>query len=269
MKALILAAGYATRLYPLTKDFPKPLLEVAGRPIIDYIADKLEVLPGITEIIVVTNSKFFAFFKGWAEARSCRIGINVVDDLTLTPDDRRGAIGDLAFILEQQDAVEDFLVIGGDNLFEEGLDDFLRFSLEKIPAPVIGAFDIKDKEKAGKYGVIQLDNEQVVDFQEKPKHPLSTIVGMCVYYFPKATLGLVREYLNQGNKKDALGFYIDWLRKKETVWGFVFSGRWYDIGHPDSYKEADACFRAAGKGTQSEISSKTLKRKKGRSNDGT
>jgi len=253
MKALILAAGYATRLYPLTKNYPKPLLAVAGKPIIDHIAEKVEVLGGMDEIIVVTNSKFASLFGEWAKARKGRVPVTVIDDLTSTPEQRRGAIGDLHFVIGEKGLAEDLLVIGGDNLFDAGLDEFNKFASSKIPSATIGAYDIKDKNKAGKYGVVSLDSGRVTDFQEKPERPASALVGMCLYYLPGGKLSLVGEYLQQGNKKDAIGFYIEWLRKKEDVFCFVFGGHWYDIGHHDSYKEADAYFRAAeskpGRGT--------------------
>lgn len=247
MKALILAAGYATRLYPLTRNYPKPLLPVAGKPIIDHIAAKIEALRGVDEIIVVTNSKFASLFERWAKRRSGSLRVTVVDDLTSTPELRRGAIGDLHFVIGSKGITEDLLVIGGDNLFDSGLEEFAVFSSSKSPAGVIGAYDIKDRRKAGKYGVVSLDSGRVVDFQEKPAHPASALVGMCLYYLPGFKLGLVDEYLKEGNKKDAVGFFIEWLRSKEDVFCFVFGGRWYDIGHHDSYREADAYFRAAGK----------------------
>ncbi len=246
MKALILAAGYATRLYPLTRNYPKPLLPVAGRPIIDHIAAKIEALRGVDEIIIVTNSKFVSLFREWAEGRKGSLPVSVVDDLTSTPEQRRGAIGDLHFVTGSKGISDDLLVIGGDNLFDAGIEEFLVFSSMKSPAAVIGAYDIKDRKKAVKYGVVSLDSGRVVDFQEKPAHPASALVGMCLYYLPRPKLALVDEYLKEGNKKDAIGFFIEWLRKKEDVFCFVFGGHWYDIGHHDSYREADAFFRAAG-----------------------
>lgn len=246
MKALILAAGYATRLYPLTRNYPKPLLPVAGKPIIDHIAAKIETLGGVEEMIVVTNSKFAGLFEKWAGARKEGVPVSVVDDLTSTPEQRRGAIGDIHFVVGKKKPADDLLVIGGDNLFDSGLEEFSKFAVLKSPFVTIGAYDIKDRKKAGKYGVVSLDAGRVSDFQEKPAHPVSALVGMCLYHLPASKLKLVDEYLKEGNKKDAVGFFIEWLRQKEDVFCFVFGGRWYDIGHHDSYKEADAHFRAAG-----------------------
>lgn len=248
MKALILAAGYATRLYPITKEYPKPLLTVAGRPIIDYIIDKLDNVHKIDEIIIVTNSKFIGKFKKWAKGLKVEKKISLVDDLTKTYKDKRGSIGDMLFAIQKKRLKADLLVIGGDNIFDGEFDDFLSFALHLNKSPVIGAYDIKDKKEARKYGVIKLDlKNKVVDFQEKPDYPKSTLVGMCLYYFPKERLTLINEYLNfkkkKGDRHDAIGYYLYWLTKRITVYGFKFSGRWYDIGHHSFYNEARERFK--------------------------
>jgi glucose-1-phosphate thymidylyltransferase len=244
MKALILAAGYATRLYPLTKEYPKPLLTVRHRPIINYILDKLEPLSEIDEIIIVTNSKFFGRFKSWSEKLGTKKVITVLDDLTKDNQHRLGAIGDMDFAISKRKIKDDLLVIGGDNIFDGDLRKFLSFAGERGNKPVIGAYNIRYKSKARQYGVIKLDKQsRVVDFQEKPEHPHSTIVAMCLYYFPKDELSLVGKYQKHKDKKhDATGFYIDWLRKKTEVYSFVFEGRWYDIGDHKFYGEAKASF---------------------------
>lgn len=244
MKALILAAGYATRLYPLTKEYPKSLLTVGEKPIIDYIIDKFQALDGLNEIIVVTNSKFIALFKKWADKQKGKKRISLVDDLTDSHAKRRGAIGDMDFAINRRRIRDDLLVIGGDNLFNRDLSDFLSFARAKQDNPVIGAYDIKDARKAKKYGLVKLDRKnKIIDFQEKPKTPKSTLVAMCLYYFPKERLRLIREYLNNTHKYDTAGFYIDWLRKKIPVYGFVFDGLWYDIGDRKFYKEANRRFK--------------------------
>lgn len=244
MKALILAAGYATRLYPLTKEYPKPLLTVADKPIIDYIVDKIKNLDPLDEIIVVTNSKFISLFRKWSKKMRVKKPISLVDDLTSSHSDKRGAIGDINFAIEKKGIKDDLLVIGGDNLFDSDLKGFLSFAKAKTPHSVIGVYDIGDINEAKKYGVIKVDaNFRVVDFKEKPKNPKSTLIAMCLYYFSKEKLGLVREYLeSKTDKHDATGFYIDWLRKEDTVYGFTFKGRWYDIGHHKFYHEAKERF---------------------------
>ncbi len=239
MKALILAAGYATRLYPLTKEYPKPLLEVGQRPIIDYIVDKLDALDGINEIIVVTNSKFMPKFKRWLSRQHTKKQISLVDDLTKSLRDKRGAIGDINFAVNKKRLKDDLIVMGGDNLFNASLKEFSSF-INGNPNPVIGAYNIKNKAAAKKYGVVKLGaNSRIVDFKEKPDRPKSTLIAMCLYYFPKEKLKLIKEYWDtKTNKHDATGFYIDWLRKKVPVYGFVFGGFWYDIGDRKVFQEA-------------------------------
>ncbi len=239
MKALILAAGYATRLYPLTKEYPKPLLKVGKRPIINYIIDKLEALDEIDEIFVVTNSKFMPQFEKWRVRLRSKKQISLIDDLTKSLSDRRGAIGDMNFAINKKRLKDDLLVMGADNLFNCNLKEFLSF-VKGNASPVIGAYNIKDTRQAKKYGVIKLNKEnKLVDFKEKPKNPKSTLIAMCLYYFPKEKLRLIKEYVNGKTYKcDATGFYIDWLRKRVPVYGFVFDGFWYDIGDHKVYREA-------------------------------
>lgn len=243
MKALILAAGYAKRLYPITKDFPKPLLSVGQRPIINYIVDKLEVLDSVDEIAVITNSKFFQYFKKWAKTLRSSKPISLIDDLTRSHADKRGAIGDLYFAIQKKRLKDDLLVIGGDNLFDGKLEDFLSFARIHKRHPLIGIFNIRSRKLAKGYGVVKLNRKKIlVDFQEKPRRPKSALVAMCLYYFPKEKLNRIREYMidkkADKHKHDATGFYINWLMQKESVFGFVFSGRWYDIGHHDFYRQA-------------------------------
>ena len=244
MKALILAAGYATRLYPLTKEYPKSLLEVKGRPIIDYIVSGLQAVEAINEIFVVTNSKFFPFFSKWQEGLTAGKMITLVDDLTEDNATRRGAIGDIDFTVNEKSISEDLLVVGGDNLFDGSLKDFVNFTSRHLPNVSIGIYDIQDIKEASRYGVVRLDNEKrIVDFKEKPEAPESTLVAMCLYYFPKEKLGLMKEYKEvYHGKTDATGFYIDWLRKKEAVYGVAFGSKWYDIGDYKFYGLAQENF---------------------------
>lgn len=248
MKALILAAGYATRLYPITKDYPKPLLEIGSQPIIDYIINKLNELNEINEIIVVTNSKFMPFFKQWKDSLKIQKRISLVDDLTKSLQDRRGAVGDMYFAIKNKRIKDDLVVVGGDNLFERNLQDFMAFIKIKKDSPAIGIYNLKDKRKAKRYGVVKLDKKnKIIDFKEKPQDPNSTLVAMCLYYFPKKKLGLIKKYLTFGDfkeKHDATGFYIDWLRKRCSVYGFIFEGCWYDIGDSKFFQEARKKFFA-------------------------
>lgn len=249
MKALILAAGYATRLYPLTKQYPKPLLKVKNRPIIDYIVEKLNAVPEVEEVIVVTNDKFFGRFKAWLRRHSGRRRIRLVNDLTKTNRDRLGAIGDTYFVVSTRRIKSDLLVIGGDNLFDAEIRGFVEFARSKKTQPVIGVYDIGNLKDARHYGVLKLDRRgRVTDFKEKPARPTSRMVAMCLYYFPRERLGLLREYMARKAtlRHDATGLYIDWLRKRVSVYGYVFGGRWYDIGDHEFYRQAKRKFVRGG-----------------------
>ncbi len=232
MKALILAAGYATRLYPLTKEFPKPLLEVKDRPIIDYIVDKLNAVPSIDEIYVVTNSKFICFFRKWIKSVKSPKKITLVDDLTKNNQDRLGAIGDINFVIKNKKICKDLLVVGGDNLFSDPLKGFLDSTRKNIRSVNIGLYRLKQKKDASRYGVAKLNNQKkVISFEEKPKHPQSCLVAMCLYFIPKDLLGLGKEYAQDENRQaDATGGYIAWLKDTVDVYGYIFKGSWFDIG---------------------------------------
>ncbi len=245
MKAIILAAGYATRLYPITKDYPKPLLQVGGKPIIDHIIEKIERLKEVDEILVVTNSRFYRHFEDWSMGLKVKKPVVVVDDLTRNLDDRRGAVGDMHFVIQKRKLRDDLLVLGGDNIFDEGLEGFVAYAKASEPNPVMGAYDIKKRQQASKYGVLKMDaTNRITGFQEKPKHPESTLIAMCLYYFNKARAGLVDEYMRaRRGKHDAVGFYIEWLIKKLPVYAYVFSGRWFDIGDHKCYRQAKRRFK--------------------------
>jgi glucose-1-phosphate thymidylyltransferase len=232
VKALILAAGYATRLYPLTKKYPKPLLEVKGRPIINYIIEKIELISGINEIYIVTNSKFISHFKEWAKTVKSTKKITLVNDLTKNNQDRLGAIGDIRFVIEKKKIQEDLLIVGGDNLFNGSLQGFLDVAKKNTVFVSLGLYRLKHKKDASRYGVVKLDKlKRVISFKEKPEQPDSNLVAMCLYYISKNYLNLVNVYMQEENRKsDATGSYIAWLKDRVDVYGYVFSGSWFDIG---------------------------------------
>lgn len=243
MKSLILAAGYATRLYPLTLNKAKPLLSVAGSPAVEHIIERIEEIEQINEILLVTNEKFFKQFQDWKKKFLSKIPLKVLSDNTLSEQDRLGAIGDMNFVIKEEKINEDLLVIAGDNLFELGLREFVEFSEHRIPASSIGLYNLNDIEAVKRYSQVCLDaNDKIIEFIEKPKTPTSTLVAKCIYYFPRSKLGLISEYINSGGETDAPGHYIGWLCQRDTVYGFTFCGKWYDIGNYEIYKKADQDF---------------------------
>lgn len=248
MKALILAAGYATRLYPYTKNFPKPLLEVNQKPIIEYLIEKLEKLPGLSEILVVTNGRFFPFFKKWEKTIDSPGKIRLINDLTRTSRDRLGAIGDMNFVFSKVGFDEDYLVIGGDNFFKEQLSRFVSQAKKNSDSVTVGVCDIKKISEAHNYGVVKLDkNRRIVEFWEKPAQPKSSKVAMCLYYFPASYVGFIREYLSDpANHSDAAGAYIRWLTKNKNVKAVVFKNYWVDIGSIHTYEKVNKITKTKG-----------------------
>ncbi|MFT4343328.1 MAG: nucleotidyltransferase family protein [Candidatus Woesearchaeota archaeon] len=237
MKGIILAAGYATRLFPLTENFPKPLIPINGKPMIDYIIQKIEDL-GVTQVHVVTNSRFYEHFVKWAEQYSGKADITVVNDNTTSNDDRLGAIGDIQYTIEQGNIDDDIVVVGGDNLFKFTLHKAYELFTEKQKSTIV-AYDVKDLELAKKYGVIEIDaDNKVVSFEEKPPEPKSTLCAICVYFYPKSILPRIKEYLDAGNNKDAPGNLPAWLVKNDVVYGIGYDEQWYDIGGFESLQEA-------------------------------
>ena len=240
MKALILAAGYGTRLATVIKDTPKPLIPVGNRPLIDYVVDKLQDIKVLSEIVVVSNNKFTPHFQQWAASRK-GLPIRIVNDGTNTPEERLGSVGDIRFVWQRESSLDDWLIIGGDNLFDGDLTRFMDFAISKTPAVTIGVYDIHDIQAATKFGVLAIDaNRKVTSFQEKPEKPASSLITMCLYYFPKQTLVYLDEYLRESKAVDAAGSYIKWLSEKKNVYGFQFTGKWYDIGSIESLEEARA-----------------------------
>jgi len=249
MKALVLAAGYGVRLAAVAKDTPKPLLTVAGKPLIDHVVERLRAVEALNEIVVVTNNKFYGPFTRWAKtppaAGQAHAGapIRIVNDGTDTPEERLGSVGDIHFVWSRERVHDDWLVVGGDNLFDQDLGGFVSFALARKPAVSIGLYDIGDIGAASRFGVCTLDAQsRVTLFQEKPKNPLSTLIATCVYYFPRPTLTLIEEYTVQSGALDAAGSYIQWLVEKKDVYGFQFSGKWYDIGSIESLNDAQEHF---------------------------
>ena len=244
MKAIILAAGYATRLYPLTLDRPKALLPVGGRPMLERLLERLGEVEGLDGVYVVTNAKFANAFREWA--READAGVKIVDDGTSDEETRLGAIGDLDLTIREGGIDDDLLVLAGDNLFSESLAGFPAFALAKGGA-ALGVYDVGDFEAIQSYAAIELDgDDRVVRLEEKPSEPRTTLAGIALYFYPRGALGLVREYLDAGNNPDQPGRLVEWLYPRTPVYGWRVPGRWYDVGSKETLAEADQAFTRRG-----------------------
>src|SRR5262245_29344476 len=214
MKLIILAAGYATRLYPLTLNQPKPLLPVAGKAMLEHVLDNISTIRAIDHAYVVTNARFASHFEKWAESYrrpSLHFGFTIVNDKSTDDSNKLGAIGDLHLVLTQHKINEGIIVVGGDNLFSHDLGGFGDFCREKN-APVTGVYDVGDLEQIKKYNAIEIDqNDRITYFEEKPKEPKSTLTGIALYFYPRSTLPLIHEYISEGNNPDQPGRLVQWL----------------------------------------------------------
>ena len=242
LKALVLCAGYATRLYPLTENQAKPLLKVGQKPIIEHILDKIKEVNEIEEILVVTNARFHHDFQVWLNHYEYPKKIKIINDGTISNEDRLGAVGDINFVLKEEEINNDLLVIAGDNLFGFSLTKYTQFFKEKNKSGV-ALFDIKDKQKViRKLGVAVLEGTKIVEFQEKPLEPKSTCASTACYYFIKEDLNLVQQAVEKGYA-DNTGDLIRYLVNESDVHGFVFDEHWFDIGSHESLEEAKRIYK--------------------------
>ena len=246
MNVLILAAGYATRLYPLTLTKAKPLLEVAGKPMIEWVMDNLSPVEGIDTIYVVTNNKFANDFQAWADqyqARNPHRKLTIVNDKSTDDSDKLGAIGDINLVLSRENlGSDDLVVVAGDNLFSEPLTEFARAA--RGSEATLATYDVGDLEAIKKYSAITLDEEGVItSFEEKPKEPKSTLTGIALYYFSRETIPLFQTYIEEGNNPDQPGRFIQWLYTRKRVNTHQIQGTWFDIGSKETLEEANELFR--------------------------
>ncbi|MCJ7855903.1 nucleotidyltransferase family protein [Lachnospiraceae bacterium NSJ-143] len=235
MKAIILVAGYATRLYPLTINKPKALLPINGKAIVDYIVEQVESIAAVDEIYVITNHKFADQFELWAKEHKCSKPIAVIDDGTTSEENRRGAIGDILYTIKQKNIDDDVMIIAGDNFFTYSLSDYYRFFMEKDSDCVcVKSYD--NREMLRQFGIALLaPDSRVIDIEEKPENPKSNNVVYATYIYKKETVPLFGRYIEEGNKPDAPGHFVEWLHKKKPVYAYKFSEECYDIGTPESY----------------------------------
>jgi glucose-1-phosphate thymidylyltransferase len=245
MKVIILAAGYATRLHPLTLTKAKPLLPVAGKPMVDYVLDNLAPIGGIDRVYIVTNAKFAEQFQAWADgyrAAKRPLNFSIVNDGSTDDSNKLGAIGDLNLVLSRERVDDDIIVVAGDNLFNEPLTGFGKFCREKN-APVLAVYDVGNLEEIKKFNAITFDDAgKITFFEEKPRQPTSTVTGIALYHYPRATLPMIRQYIDEGNNPDQPGRLVQWLYPRTPVYVWPVPGRWYDIGSKEALEEANRIF---------------------------
>lgn len=243
MKCLILAAGYATRLYPLTENFPKPLLEVAGKPILDWLIDDMASTGMVEEYSVISNHKFAHIFEDWA-AKKSEVKICVIDDGTTSNETRLGAVKDIQFAIEQLHLDDDLLVMAGDNLLDFSLGEFMRYGKAKNATCVMRYYEANEA-KLHKTGVIEIDaNYGILSFEEKPANPKSHWCVPAFYYYTREDSHLIEKGIESGCGTDAPGSFIAWLCGQTKVYAWEMPGRRYDIGNLESYEEVKKTFAA-------------------------
>jgi len=244
MKAILLCAGYATRLRPLTDNCPKHLLEVKGKPIITHVLDKIRAMP-LDGIYVVTNNKFFSSFDAWSRSvKDLQIPLKVLNDGTLSNEDRLGSIGDVEFVLRTEEIDDDVFLVNADNIFTFDLIPFYERFQEM--RNVIACYDVKDLNEARKMGAPTMDSQgKVVGFVEKPENPVSTDVSIGLYLYERKTVTLIHDYIAalkaQGKRPDTTGDFVAWVAEKVDTYTYTFGeemDHWIDIGTPEQYENA-------------------------------
>jgi glucose-1-phosphate thymidylyltransferase len=245
MKAIILAGGHATRLWPITKNRAKPLLPLGEEPIIDHIVQ--DIKDEVDEIIISTNEKFEEDFNNYVADKGLQKTVRVVVENQDSEDEKPGTIGAIINLLAKEEIEDDLIVIGGDNYQSFDGAEFVEFCEEKDgPANVV--YDVKDEEFATQFGIVDVDDEKIVDFEEKPEEPPSTLASIAWYYFPSEDLTLFGEYEDHFAKTDVPeeqyldepGRLIEWAHKQTDMYAFSFDGDWFDVGTPEGYLKATA-----------------------------
>jgi len=242
LKAIILAGGYAKRMWPLTKDFPKTLLPIEGRPAIDYILDRL-LETDVNAIIVSTNLKFKPLFEAWL--REKRIGpIEIVAETSRCEDEKLGAVRALGELVPELKP-DDYLIIAGDNIFTAGIRGMIDF-YKKKEAPVIAVIKARSAEEVLRGSSVLLEKDmRIAWFKEKPMKAETMLIGACIYILPYKTLLRTSEYLQEGGDKDEPGNFMEWLCEREAVYGYMLPGRLWDIGTIEGYRELMREFQTA------------------------
>ena len=236
MDAVVLAGGYATRLWPITKHRPKMFLPVGDGTVIDRIFQALEDDERIETVYVSTNERFADDFRDHLAASDFEKPQLSIEETT-AESEKFGVIGAMAQLVDREGVDDDLLVIAGDNLISFEISDFIDF-FEAKGSTAIAAYDVGSRELAKSYGLVELEGDEVVNFQEKPEDPKSTLVSIATYAYPAETLPLLEEYLAGDNNPDEPGWFVQWLQERDSVYAYTFDGAWFDIGTPESYLEA-------------------------------
>ncbi len=236
MKAVVLAGGYATRMWPITRHRPKMFLPIGDSTVVDRIFVELEADDRIEEVYVSTNERFAPDFEAHLAGGAFEKPTLSVEETT-DEEEKFGVVGALAQLVDREGIDDDLLVIAGDNLISFDVADFLEY-FERRRAPTLAAYDVGSREKAKSYGLVELEGDRVVSFQEKPDDPKSTLVSIACYAFPREHLSLLPTYLDDGNNPDEPGWFVQWLQAREPTYAFTFEGAWFDIGTPESYLDA-------------------------------
>ncbi len=241
MKCLILAAGYATRLYPLTENFPKPLLEVGNKTILDWLVDDIDNAGLVDEYVVISNHKFAHHFDDWAKTKKQRI--SVVDDGTSTNETRLGAVKDIQYAIDQLKLDDDMLVIAGDNVLDFSLTKFIEYAKGKNTSCIMRYYE-SDEKKLLKCGVVTIDeSDKILNMTEKSPNPATHWCCPPFYYYTKSDAKLVQKGIDSGCGTDAPGSYIAWLCKQTTVHAMEMPGKRYDIGNLESYEKVKSEYK--------------------------
>ncbi|MDR2899746.1 MAG: nucleotidyltransferase family protein [Clostridiales bacterium] len=237
MKAIILAAGYATRLYPLTQNKSKALLPVNNKPIISHITDEILTINAVDRIYVVTNSKFYKDFVDWRDEEYANGIVEIIDDKTTDDNNKRGAIGDIHYVLQQAKIDDELLIIAGDNFFTFKLKDFYDYyTLKECDCVCAGV--LEDINLLRRFAVATVDKDnKITKLVEKPENPESNLGVYAAYLYTKNTARLFDFYLTEGNMCDAPGYFLQWLYGRQDVFAYEINGKCYDIGTPESYAQ--------------------------------
>ena len=238
MKCIILAAGYATRLYPLTENYPKPLLDIQGKSILERLLDDIQTIPLIDEAVIVSNHKFYEKFLLWKASLHTRLTVTVIDDGSTNNDNRLGAVKDIGFAIEKCKLDEDILVMAGDNLLDFSVNGFIDFFTQKRTSCIMRHYE-PSAERLRRTGVAVIDeNGKVLQMQEKPQEPLSSWAVPPFYIYPQSDLHYILEAIaSNACGTDAPGSFIAWLCQKAVIHAYPMPGKRFDIGNMESYLE--------------------------------